>query len=893
MSNKQQIDRIIGIASLVSVGAVLVGAFVHYSNKLAILNENKMKKNHIEIEKRIKIENRSIKSSENDDQPAKVEHFGSCHCKRIKFKIKTNSNGLRAVDIPTKIRFPRLTIKCTDFESLTENDTDISMYCVSSSNTNNDSNPTTHASTGIGIYSFCSHCGVHVLFSPSLEPTFIQVNVDCLNLDSIEELSISYLEVPESVGITLHDLNIRGKGQVENNAVVHQCATGNVRSSHTKTNNDVLNTSQGVDVNSGATVKTPSGAAATSFYTKEQLQQLGMHSANKASESLSVAPPTEKWNPNTSSNSAVVSATSHTSPCTGDITSEHMGTKGSAVSNGYPMNTPNQASHRRDNNSRAGYPAHGNSSGVSSSNTKADVDQWVAMARQGYPLNSNAHMHYDQNSPVVAQSFPNSKGVAYSPSEATIYSSMFPPTAVKAETGRQIAVGPSNIGFGVMDEGDHSPDALPNNNQFPEQFRRHYQSSTHLGNDFSGGNAYAHERSAMNLSHHPSYNQQSSYSYTSGPNTFAHPGGSALIPSNGSSFLHPNSHNNTIRAAVRGSEYSPYGVHSYEGVSSNKHGQPTNNGYGVGFSGHVSRMGNGLNHASNRIVNTPMLKRFSRHLNHHMEHNTSVNTVNPSDSYDTQVNIHNRDDLTHNRIGNNDESRSMYGIGMSTQNDAGRARASDMDGGYGESVDRMQGTEGAMGTHYTWLDKQGRSHVQQQPNNAYVQSNLQSEIELEARGIMNLRHIPGEDNLRQGQHDPHFNHLPHNSGMSLQGSGNDMSVRQDGADTRADPRGGLEQEDYSTNTLLIPSESESPSVVSSPAHVGLSSTNNHTNARNESMPSNATEYVYAHPEEKSKELTSVMLNYVKENTIGNGNAKAQVNFNKEEKNEINKENIIN
>ena len=38
-----------------------------------------------------------------------VVHNGACHCKRVKFRIKA-SRLLQAVDIPSKIRFPRGTV---------------------------------------------------------------------------------------------------------------------------------------------------------------------------------------------------------------------------------------------------------------------------------------------------------------------------------------------------------------------------------------------------------------------------------------------------------------------------------------------------------------------------------------------------------------------------------------------------------------------------------------------------------------------------------------------------------------------------------------------------------------------------------------------------------------
>jgi len=77
-----------------------------------------------------------------------VLHNGQCHCQRVRFRIKA-PQILKAVDIPSKIRFPRITIPCEYFEPLTSTDDGImSLYAVM-----------TESDPNIGVYTFCSFCG--------------------------------------------------------------------------------------------------------------------------------------------------------------------------------------------------------------------------------------------------------------------------------------------------------------------------------------------------------------------------------------------------------------------------------------------------------------------------------------------------------------------------------------------------------------------------------------------------------------------------------------------------------------------------------------------------------------------------------------------------------------
>jgi hypothetical protein len=115
-----------------------------------------------------------------------VMHQGSCHCSRIRFQIKAPAE-LAAVDIPSKIRFPRLTVPCANFEYLSRQE-DCSLYSVASS-TGGDQ----------GIHTFCSYCGVHILYAPSIDPIMVHVNVDCLHPENIKSLTVAYHDVMETV----------------------------------------------------------------------------------------------------------------------------------------------------------------------------------------------------------------------------------------------------------------------------------------------------------------------------------------------------------------------------------------------------------------------------------------------------------------------------------------------------------------------------------------------------------------------------------------------------------------------------------------------------------------------------------------------------------------------
>lgn len=135
------------------------------------------------------------------DKAVTVTHMGSCHCQRIRFQLKAPAE-IVAVDIPSKIRFPRLTAPCANFELLSDQ-RDCSLYSVTSS-----------AGGDQGIHTFCSYCGVHILYAPTVDPIMVHVNVDCLSPDNIKSLSVAYHDVLETVPAAselgmVHENNVR------------------------------------------------------------------------------------------------------------------------------------------------------------------------------------------------------------------------------------------------------------------------------------------------------------------------------------------------------------------------------------------------------------------------------------------------------------------------------------------------------------------------------------------------------------------------------------------------------------------------------------------------------------------------------------------------------------
>ena len=131
-------------------------------------------------------------------------HSGSCHCRRVRFRIRAGSK-LSGVDIKSKIRFPRVTIPIESFEALTD-DSMMSHYAVKSGGS-------------IGIYTFCSFCGVHVVFAPSIDPSEVQVNMDCVDRTNVRDESVTYMTAADTspcsaTSEAARNINRKGAGSI-------------------------------------------------------------------------------------------------------------------------------------------------------------------------------------------------------------------------------------------------------------------------------------------------------------------------------------------------------------------------------------------------------------------------------------------------------------------------------------------------------------------------------------------------------------------------------------------------------------------------------------------------------------------------------------------------------
>lgn len=115
-----------------------------------------------------------------------VLHYGGCHCQKVKFCIRA-PRDITAVDIPSKLRFPRVSVGYEDFEWMSEHGV-LSMYTVQQPE-----------SGAVGVHIFCSFCGMQIVFSPSLDPLEIQVNLDCIDAGTIEKVDVAYHATVETV----------------------------------------------------------------------------------------------------------------------------------------------------------------------------------------------------------------------------------------------------------------------------------------------------------------------------------------------------------------------------------------------------------------------------------------------------------------------------------------------------------------------------------------------------------------------------------------------------------------------------------------------------------------------------------------------------------------------
>ena len=184
-------DRMIGIFVTIASGLALIAARTWIKNMMEKCKKKRESGDEVHRTRYAKANT--------------VQHMGACHCQRIRFRVRA-PRVIHAVDVPSKIRFPRISVPCDFFEPLTD-EAIMSLYAVKTDE------------TGMGVHTFCSYCGVHVLYSPSIEPTEVQINVDCLDRSTIEHVYVSYISIPDSLPCSVtyeaaRPFNRRGAGSL-------------------------------------------------------------------------------------------------------------------------------------------------------------------------------------------------------------------------------------------------------------------------------------------------------------------------------------------------------------------------------------------------------------------------------------------------------------------------------------------------------------------------------------------------------------------------------------------------------------------------------------------------------------------------------------------------------
>lgn len=206
-SSNRIFDRMLGIFITLGAGLALMTARQVFRRLLEdTKREEKKKKGKGRHEKAGESTGDEYFNSRNTAPPNFI-HNGSCHCQRIRFRLKAPQEVF-AVDVPSKIRYPRLSLSVENFEPLSDEHI-MSMYAVKS------------VDSGLGIHTFCSYCGMHVLFAPSTNPHEVQVNVDCLDRANISKVFVTYMAAQDSAPVPsdyshAQPYNRRGSGAMYN-----------------------------------------------------------------------------------------------------------------------------------------------------------------------------------------------------------------------------------------------------------------------------------------------------------------------------------------------------------------------------------------------------------------------------------------------------------------------------------------------------------------------------------------------------------------------------------------------------------------------------------------------------------------------------------------------------
>lgn len=173
----RNVDRAIGIMATVSAGlAVLL------LRRWLVRTLKRLKQRRLQLQQNPQDGDEAFK--ERYLQPETAWHAGSCHCGRIRLRVKA-PRQLKAVEVPSKLRFPRISVKPADVDLLSEQHL-LSTYSV-------------RQGAEVGAHMFCSFCGMQIFVVPSVDPSHVLVNVDCLDRSTVTGLDVTFFSTPDSV----------------------------------------------------------------------------------------------------------------------------------------------------------------------------------------------------------------------------------------------------------------------------------------------------------------------------------------------------------------------------------------------------------------------------------------------------------------------------------------------------------------------------------------------------------------------------------------------------------------------------------------------------------------------------------------------------------------------
>lgn len=106
-----------------------------------------------------------------------VIHRGGCHCGRVRFEVESTANLTVHecnCSICSMTGYQHLIVPAARFRLL-QGESELSCYSFN---------------TGVARHYFCRHCGVKSYYVPRSNPDGYSVNARCLDMDSVESLSI-------------------------------------------------------------------------------------------------------------------------------------------------------------------------------------------------------------------------------------------------------------------------------------------------------------------------------------------------------------------------------------------------------------------------------------------------------------------------------------------------------------------------------------------------------------------------------------------------------------------------------------------------------------------------------------------------------------------------------